>query len=69
MPLSLINLTKSVIFITLNKRASIARAYFSEQYMNVTVEKYDLTEKTNEKIFNCNYCLDNACNVSCLQYC
>ena len=23
----------------------IARAYFSEQYMNVTVEKYDLTEK------------------------
>ena len=28
----------------------IARAYFSEQYMNVTVEKYDLTEKTSEKI-------------------
>lgn len=41
---------ESVIFITLNKRTSIARAYFSEQYMNVTVEKYDLTEKTNEKI-------------------
>ena len=27
----------------------IARAYFSEQYMNVTVEKYDLTEKKQIK--------------------
>ena len=39
-----------IIFITLNKRASIARVYFSEQNRKATIERYDLNEKTNEKI-------------------